>query len=495
MNTHRNHQQRRAAFERRAINIIGMALGLVAILAFIGVLSGHGTHTAGYGACILPFLSIPGRTLFSPDPGSGGGGTLSEAEFQQKVLAGVKAAEEKHDTVSKNFAKLDAEAKKLSEDFANHVKTFEGLPNQVADVMNTIKRVQAKIDSERRGIFGSAIDRITQNEELNLTVNALIRSAADPMGTRGVPISSAQKKALETYRKALGEGSTPGSGYINAELIPAIYALIAEYGIWRNFDVIQAGTSTSKLIVDTSDPTMGWTAENTDPGEASYAGGNVTATIGKMLGWIGVANELLADSQVNVAAYLMPKFANATALRLDYAAVAANGTADATHGGYTGIFTGGTAAGAASTHTTVATLTIDDFITTMAAPSAAALTRQAAWILHPTQLVRLLAIKDGSGRPLFLPSTEAPSLGALGSILGYPVILSHAAPTANTASSKIATFGDLKGMAVLLRSDFEFAASDQVKFTEDKTVFRARARGAAKLKAATAFGVLTTAAS
>ena len=91
--------------------------------------------------------------------------------------------------------------------------------------------------------------------------------------------------------------------------------------------------------------------------------------------------------------------------------------------------------------------------------------------------------------------TDAPALGAVGSILGYPVILTHAAPATNTVNNKVAVFGDPMGLGVGLRSDFQFASSDQILFKEDCTVFRARARAAIKVKQATAFGVLTLAAS
>lgn len=75
------------------------------------------------------------------------------------------------------------------------------------------------------------------------------------------------------------------------------------------------------------------------------------------------------------------------------------------------------------------------------------------------------------------------------------MVLAHGANATDGVSKKIAVFGDSMGQAVCLRKDFEFAASDQVKFTEDSVVFRARTRAAAKTKKATAFGVLTTAAS
>jgi HK97 family phage major capsid protein len=261
--------------------------------------------------------------------------------------------------------------------------------------------------------------------------------------------------------------------------------------------VIPVSTSSSKLIVDSTDPTMYWTAGNTAPTEGAITGANVTAAINKLLGWIQVSRELLDDAEIDVAGHVLRKFANATAYALDFACTSADGGADATDGGFTGIFGGsGTAAVAASGNVSVATLDLEDWLAAMLAVDPAVLSRPtAAWVLHPQMLVRALSIKDTTGRPIFLPSTEAPALGAVGSILGYPVVLAHAANATDGVSKKIAVFGDLMGQAVCLRNDFEFAASDQAKFTEDSVVFRARARGAAVTKKALAFGVLTTAAS
>ena len=56
------------------------------------------------------------------------------------------------------------------------------------------------------------------------------------------------------------------------------------------------------------------------------------------------------------------------------------------------------------------------------------------------------------------------------------------APSAEANSAKIASFGDSKGMAICLRKDLEIATSQEAKFLEDKTVFRARARAASKPK-------------
>lgn len=422
--------------------------------------------------------------------------TLPENEFQAKVLAGVGEVKNQFQTLETNFKSIDAEAKKLADDFAGHVKSFEGLPSQVADITRSLQSIQLKIATERRASFGTGIERISADENCRNAVNGMIRLAAR-RANPGIPITEAQEKAAQDYIRAMVVGSGSGASYVNAQLIPDIYSVVAEYGMWNRFDVVPVSTSSAKLIVDSTDPVMAWTAENTASSETSYTSANVTATIGKLLGWIQVSNELLADSEIDLVGHVLRKFANATAYALDWACTSADGTADTTDGGYTGIFGGsGTAAVAVSGNVSVATLDFEDWLAAMLAVDASVLSKPtAAWIIHPQMLVRAMSIKDLNGRPIFLPSTDAPALGGIGSILGFPVVLSHTANATDGVSKKIAVFGDLQGQAVCLRSDFEFAASDQVKFTEDSTVFRARARGAAKTKKATSFGVLTTAAS
>jgi len=424
------------------------------------------------------------------------GGALSEAEFQSKVLGSIKAVRDQNEAIEKNFSTLDKESKDTAEKFAKLAKEFDGMPSQVAEISMTLQKMRLKMSQERNVNFGSAVERLAADEEARDIINGVIRQACRRQGHH-VPMTEAQEKAAQVYQKALSDAASPGSTYINAELLPGIYSTIAEYGIWSRFDVIPVSTSSAKLIVDSTDPTMYWTAENTAPSESAITGSNVTATINKLIGWIQVSRELLDDAEIDLTSHILRKFGNATAYGLDWACLQADGGADSTDGGFTGIFGGsGTAAVAASGNVSVATLDFEDWLAAMLAVDSAVLSRPtAAWIMHPQMLVRALAIKDSNGRPIFLPSTDAPSLGGIGSICGFPVILAHGANATDGVSKKIAVFGDLKGQAVCLRNDFEFAASDQAKFTEDSIVFRARARGAAKTKKATAFGVLTTAAS
>ena len=422
---------------------------------------------------------------------------LSAAEFQTKVLGGVSDVKAQVATIEKNFKDIDADSKKLSDEFASHVKSFEGLPSQIADITRSLSQIQLKVATERRAAYGSGLDAILADEEMRNAVNGVIRTSYARATGKALHIPDEQQKGAEDFQRAMSGGASPGTTYINAQLLPNIYSTIAEYGVWNRFDVIPVSTSSTKLIVDATDPTMYWSAENTAPTEGAITGSNVTATINKLLGWIQVSTELIEDAEIDVAGHVLRKFANATAKGLDWACLQADGGADATDGGFTGIFGGsGTAAVAASGNVSVATLDLEDWMAAMLAVDASILNSPtAAWILHPQMLVRALAIKDGNGRPIFLPSTDAPAPGAIGSILGFPVILAHGANATDGVSKKIAVFGDLMGQAVCLRKDFEFAASDQAKFTEDSIVFRARARAAAKTKTAGSFGVLTTAAS
>ena len=106
----------------------------------------------------------------------------------------------------------------------------------------------------------------------------------------------------------------------------------------------------------------------------------------------------------------------------------------------------------------------------------------------------MLAIKDGNGRSIFLTANEAPAPGGIGSILGYPVTLAHAAPSTNTAGNVIAVFGDPNGLVHGVRQDFEFKSSADFYFADNEIAFRAIARNMAKVRSATAFAKLTLAA-
>lgn len=239
------------------------------------------------------------------------------------------------------------------------MKEFKGTAGDVSAIQLQLKKMELKIALERRSSFGSGLQRISADPELRTAFNAIVRGELGKKSDK-ISLNSDQKQAWEAHTKALAEGSSPGSTYINDELHTEIYSTIAEHGVWNAFDVIPAGTKTTKLIVDSTDPVMGAVAENTDPGEGSYTGASVSATVKKLLGWLSVSNELLEDSEIDLTSHILMKYARATALRLDTFCLSADGTDDATNGAMTGIFEGGTAVGAATGNVNTATLDFED---------------------------------------------------------------------------------------------------------------------------------------
>jgi HK97 family phage major capsid protein len=439
--------------------------------------------------------------LMKQDDGNnpGGGGLDPEA---RAILDKIAETKKNTEELQKNFSELDRDAKKMAEDYAKITGNFDGLTSDVKALAETMKKMEGKILNERRSNGMSALQRIQSDNDMRTALNQGIRAnylLQKNKSENGIP-----KEWLENHKalsdimkgKTVTGGGEPGSTYFSTALIPDLYSLVAEFGVWSTFDVIRVGARTNTLLVDGADPVMGVVAEGVAPSEADPQGTSVSLAIKKLLGWVGVATELLEDAETDVSGILLKKFANGTAYRLDWFCLQADGGDDATDGGMTGIFGGGgTAAAAAAGNVSIATHDYEDWLKCLTVVDAPVLTRAARWWIHPTLLAKVLGLKDSNGRSIFLPSTEAPSFSAFGSIFGYPITLAHAAPSADTTSSKIAVFGDPMGQAVGLRSDMEFTSSDQAKFTEDEVVFRCRARGGSKIRKATAFGVLTSAAS
>jgi HK97 family phage major capsid protein len=206
---------------------------------------------------------------------------------------------------------------------------------------------------------------------------------------------------------------------------------------------------------------------------------------------LNVSLQLLQDAEFDVAADVLADFMEAFAYRLDWSCLQADGTADATDGGMTGVFAGGTAVTAASGNTSVETTDFEDWTKVILGVDAGVLSRPCRWWMHPHILVRALSVKDSNGRPIFLTATEAPTPGGIGSLLGYPVTPAHAAPNTNAASAKIAVFGDPNAYVVGLRRDFEFAASDQHKWDTLQRSFRGVGRAGTKMRKASALAVMT----
>jgi HK97 family phage major capsid protein len=405
--------------------------------------------------------------------------------FESKVLKGVESLQTKQDVLVQNYEQLQKETKTAFEELTKVKNSL----NSVAEFQTALKKVELQMKREQRMAFGDPLRRIANDPELRMRANIALRLAVDKGGD--------MQRLMAPHIKALGEDASPGSTLINDALANEIYDLLGTYGVWNTFGVRTVGTKTTKFPLKTARPVANFvlTESDTIADDTNKTGTAPSLTAEVIAVLLNVSMQLLEDSEFDVTSDILADFAEAFALRMDYAALVADGTSDATNGGFTGIFEGGTAATAASGNTTTETLDLDDFVKVLTVVDPVVLTRPSRWWIHPTTIARTLAVKDDNGRSIFLTAVEAPTYGGIGSILGYPVTPAHAAPNANTAGSTVAAFGDPNGNVIALRRAFTFEASDHHKWNTLQRSFRGWGRAGTGIRAATAFGILTTAAS
>lgn len=437
---------------------------------------------------VLAFICIPAAVAVVNGHASAGGIALATAgvltftgKEAEELVGEVKSIKGSTDDLVKNFDNLD---KRTKSDFEALRKSTIETNATFEDRLRAIQKVQASLRNEQRMAFGDPVKKFAMNQDL---ARGLVRMIVD-----GCAID---KKFV---KRDLDEGNTPGSTYIdNAAVEREIYDTLLSYGAFRTLDVQQFSAKTTEVRIKTARAAMAFVDEAAAIGaDSTKAGSKLTVTAKKLAGLISVSSELLEDDNTGVEADVIADFMEALAYKLDWIAFTADGTADATDGGFTGMFSGGTAAAAASGNVSIATLDYEDFLRCLTTVDAAVLTRASTkWWTHPTLLAKFLGLKDLNGRPLFLSAIDAPSYGGIGSILGYGVVPTGAAPSADTTSSKIACFGDGNAQAIRIRRDFRFDRSEQWAFDTDEITFRATARAASKTKIATAIAVLTNAAS
>lgn len=411
------------------------------------------------------------------DPGS----------FEERVIEGIEKMETANQTLLKDITRLDKETKSALEDLTKVKNAQNG--HQV-ELTKALRKFEVMMARERYMAFGDPIARIEHDEQLNKKLNLLVRQAVTGQ-------DNILKGQIESIRKALGEDTSPGSTLIVDDLLKEIYDTLARYGKWSTLGVRRLGKLTTKMPIKTARPTANFvlTEGGTIADDTDKAGTSVSLTVEVIAVLLNVSLQLLEDAETDVTRDVLEDFMEAYNYRADYAAFMADGTADATNGGFTGLYNFGTAAVATTTHTSVATLTLDDFIRCLTTVDPVVLERASRWWTHPTMLARIAGIKDANGRPLFQTALEAPSPGAIGSILGYPVELVHVLNSTDGVSKKIAAFGDPQSVVTGVRRDYAFEASDQHKWNTLQRSFRGWGRFGVKGRRALGSAILTTAAS
>jgi HK97 family phage major capsid protein len=464
-----------------ALPLLLLFVGVLLTMIYGDITGGHNNGLATASMAAFGLFTPLGvlRDKDAPDPKGSGGGE----DFEETVLNGIKALKTKQDEVT---AKID-NATKETKDCFKELSQLQKKNGDLETKLISIEKAQIAVRREVQLNWGNPIDRINANEEMRTLFSAMVRHAC--LGKAGVTELS------EVHQKALDTINSPGSLNLVSALMKEVYDTMASYGAFTSFDVKTLTAKSTSMRVRTARLKMKVKDEAaTGADDTNKAGTSVVIAVKTIFGIVYVSEELLQDSDSDIVSEVLPEFGEAAAERLDHFAIAANGVANDTDGGFTGIFNGGVAAVAAAGHLTVEQLSYEDFIKCLTSVDAGILRRVCKWWSHPQILARALSVKDGNNRPIFLNAIDAPTYGGLGSILGYGVVPAHVAPSTNAASSKVMAFGDPKGNVVGIRRAFEFAASSEAAFADFEVAMRAVMRAASKIRRQQAFAVLTTAA-
>jgi HK97 family phage major capsid protein len=408
---------------------------------------------------------------------------MNDQEFQTKVLGGVEALQAEQKTAKQEIATLSAETKSAIAE----IDKVKKVTNDQAILIEKVRKANEMLHYDIARAQGNPIGRIMRDEN---KAKAVLRALFATFG------ANASQLSLRPEAKALLESSTPGSTMINAELARDVYDVLGTYGAWSSLGVRSVGTYLQKLPVKTARPVAYWllTGGGQITPDSTKAGTSVDLNVLDIGVLLAVAKALVEEAELDVVQDILDDFGEACAYRLDWSAFAADGTSDVTDGGFTGIASGGTAATAANGNTTTEKLDLEDFVRCLTTVASGVLGRPCKWWIHPTILAKICLIKDANGRPIFQNALEAPAPNAIGSILGYPVVLTEAMPSTDSAGNVVAVFGDPQGCAVGVRKQFEFAASDSFYFDYNQIAYRGIMRAGVAIRRATAFAKLTLAA-
>jgi HK97 family phage major capsid protein len=464
-------------FNRITLSFLWLCTILLAAALFV-----FGKSTADKGGIMtatLPFAMLFVRRQ-DKEPESGGGGALTQEQFQRTALDGIRKIKDSQEDMLRDVSRLDKETKSTLEDLTKIKNSFDGYDHQVKALELAIKKLNLQLTLEQRMAAGGTAMSLGQRlvrdkEKAKQAFGSICRLV-------GLP---------DLAKKALGEDSSPGSTLINDDLSTEVYDSLLRFGAWSTLGVRSIGTKNTRIPVKTARPNANFilTEAGAINDDTSKAGTTVTLEAEVVAVLLNVSLQLLEDGEIDIAADVLDDFIEAVNFRCDFAAFAGTGTADGTHGGVTGLFNFATVSTAAATRTTIAATRYDDWLRCLTSVDPAVLQRPARWWMHPSLMAASMGVQDLNGRPIFQTALEAPAGGIL-NLFGYPVTMVGAAPSTNAASARVAVFGDPRGFAVGMRKQFAFEASDQARWTTLERSFRGHARFDAVGVRASALSVL-----
>lgn len=301
--------------------------------------------------------------------------------------------------------------------------------------------------------------------------------------------SIAQGVIPQSLQKALQESSDPAGGFLVPEEFSAeVIRYATEAAVVRpRARVFPMGSNTLTLPkLEQSVAGMfggvdiAWEGDEGDLKEESQpVFGRITLKLNKMIGLCPVSDDLLADSAINLANFLVSLFGEAIAYEEDSQFLIGNGVKKPL-----GIVNCGTAVNR-GTATRIKYQDLKNMMTALPAWADAG----AVWITTKAGLEEILDIRseDTQGFPLFLPGFHI-SQGIPKSLFGHELLLTD--KLSNLGVKGDIVLANLSAYFIGDRGGLQVASSIHSKFEYDETVFRFVKRVDGQCGLSTAFVVL-----
>lgn len=253
------------------------------------------------------------------------------------------------------------------------------------------------------------------------------------------------------------DSGSPYAGYtVDSELSAEIRHLVTQYGVARReMNAVALTQNSYKANHLVTDVVVYWVDEGVAIGSTEAVLGQKTLELKKLGAIVTMTSELLADTEIDLMAFVGGRVAEQLARAEDLAFFDGDGTG--TYGGFTGLLrdTNVNTVTMAATKTTFASVTADDLLDMVDATPAGALA-YGKFYYHRTIKSILRKLKDSQGAYIY----QAPSQTGPATVWGYPEVLVEAMPakTATAVSMAFILFGDLRAACIFgYKGGIEFA--------------------------------------
>ncbi len=348
---------------------------------------------------------------------------------------------------------------------ADEVKLLNTYPGFEAAIQATEEEGDLKLQGQiERMVLGAVEKHVTPLlQKLPAERSVDVAGAGATLDTQALPVDKASRTAAahkkysdmlramaiqkidplkaQEIMKSMTIGSSPDGGYlVPTELMTEIVRFIGEYGTARRLArVVPIGVGSIQLNTRDSGMTAYYTAYNnsgTIAGEqtditVSNPTYSQVALVAATLATLSdpISNELLQDANVDMFNEIAIEAAEAFAIKED--GTVFNGDATQTNaGGFTGVLQH------ASVNDVTLAGAIEQVTYEILNKAIYAIASQrlvgARWFMHRTVAEIVYNIKDGENRPLM---RESQIPGQPSTLLGYPIELAEAMPTAGTIVS------------------------------------------------------------